>query len=87
MTQAENFATLSRVIAAIQAGEVLSKELWLDDAKKSDSYVLEVIRAVFRTDSSRFTNQLDIRRLTQPERSTGLIVVPPGVVTHGHIRH
>ena len=56
MTQAGTFATLSRVIAAIQAGEVLSKELWLEDAKKSDSYVLEVIRVVFHANSLSFAN-------------------------------
>ena len=58
MTQAETFTTLSRVITALQAGEALSKDLWLDDARKPDVYVLDDLRSLFpsRIDFLRFIN-------------------------------
>ena len=58
MTQAETFTTLSRVITALQAGEAPSKDLWLDDARKPDVYVLDDLRSLFpsRIDFLRFIN-------------------------------
>ena len=45
MTQDKALSTLSRVVAAVQAGQDVSKHLWLDGARTPDSYVMKVMSA------------------------------------------
>ena len=87
MTQRETstLSILSQAVAAIQAGQSLSKELWLDVTKVPNSYVLGAMRSVFCADSLHFTDKVNICHPARFKSSAGRTVVPSINLAHGRI--
>ena len=85
MTQRETLSILSKAVASIQAGQSLSKELWLDATKEPNSYVLGALRSVFCADSLHFTDKVNICHPARFKSSAGRTVVPSIILAHGRI--